>query len=152
MRVFASVLCCFLITPPLIGQEPDARAKDDMAVREVIQRYMTAREREDPAGIEALFTPDADQYTTAGEWRRGRASVVPGTLQASARNPGTRAIRVEAVRFVTPDVAVADGPYELPTGGTAERRVWTTIVLTREAGGWRIAAIRNMAPTSTGGR
>jgi uncharacterized protein (TIGR02246 family) len=152
MRAFATALCCLLTGPLLVGQEADPRARDESAVREVIQRYATARTREDPAAIEELFTADADQYTTAGEWRRGRAAVVPGTLQSSARNPGTRAIRVEAVRFVTPDVAIADGPYEIASDGTAARRMWTTIVLTREPGGWRIAAIRNMAPASTGGR
>jgi uncharacterized protein (TIGR02246 family) len=151
MPVFATTLCCLLTAVLLLGQESGPGVRDEAAVREVIQRYTTARTREDRAAIEALFTADADQYTTAGEWRRGRAAVVPGTLQSSARNPGTRAIRVEGVRFVTPDVAIADGPYEITTDGTPGRRMWTTIVLTREAGGWRIAAIRNMAPTSTAG-
>jgi hypothetical protein len=52
---------------------------------------------------------------------------------------------VTSVRFITPDVAIADGPYDIATGGTV-RHNWTTIVLKREAGAWRIAAIRNMAP------
>jgi len=32
-------------------------------------------------------------------------------------------------------------------GGT--RRMWATLVLKREADGWRIAAIRNMVPTGS---
>ncbi len=59
---------------------------------------------------------------------------------------GNRSITVAAVRFITPDVAIADGPYEIAGGGTV-RRMWTTLVLAREAGVWRIAAIRNMVPT-----
>jgi len=43
-------------------------------------------------------------------------------------------------------VAIADGPYEITSSGEV-RRMWTTFVLTREAGGWRISAIRNMVPT-----
>ena len=39
-------------------------------------------------------------------------------------------------------MAIADGPYEIAGGGTV-RRMWTTLVLEREAGVWRIAAIRN---------
>jgi uncharacterized protein (TIGR02246 family) len=147
MRFLTGAVCCLLIAPVLAGQSPDARVRDDAAVRDLVRRYVEARERRQAAEIEALFTADADQYTTAGEWRRGRAAVVPGTLRSSARNPGTRTIRVESVRFITPDVAIADGPYVIASGGADPRRMWTTLVVTREGNGWKIAAIRNIAPT-----
>lgn len=134
------ILALVLFTTPAFAQS----AADEAAVREVIQKYTSARDLKDPRAIEALFTADADQHTTAGEWRRGRDRVVPGTLEASSRNPGTRRIRVEAVRFLSPDVAIADGPYIIE--GT-NRTTWTTIVAKRERGAWRIAAIRNMVPT-----
>jgi uncharacterized protein (TIGR02246 family) len=134
-----------LASAGLAAQTPSA-STDEPAVREVVRRYVNARELKDPAAIEALFTADADQHTTSGEWRRGRAQIVPGTLESSKRNPGTRNITVQAIRFITPDVAIADGPYEI-TGTTGTRRMWATLVLKREAGGWRIAAIRNMIPT-----
>ena len=140
--VVAGVL---LASAGLAAQTPSA-STDEPAVREVVRRYVNARELKDPAAIEALFTADADQHTTSGEWRRGRAHIVPGTLESSKRNPGTRNITVQAVRFITPDVAIADGPYEI-TGTTGTRRMWATLVLKREAGGWRIEAIRNMIPT-----
>ncbi|MGH9148424.1 MAG: SgcJ/EcaC family oxidoreductase [Vicinamibacterales bacterium] len=133
----------------LSGQQTAHRPADDKAVRDVIAKYMEARELRDPSAIEQLFTADADQHTSSGEWRRGRANVVPGTLESSKRNPGARAIKVEAVRFLTPDVAIADGPYEIGTGSNI-RPMWTTIVVTRTSDGWRIAAIRNMVPTATG--
>jgi uncharacterized protein (TIGR02246 family) len=148
MRILAAAACCLLISPVLSGQSPDPRARDEAAVRDVVRRYVEARERRQAAEIEALFTPDADQYNTAGEWRRGRAAIVRGTLQSSARNPGTRTIQVESVRFITPDVAIADGPYAITSGGADPRRMWTTIVVVREGGGWKIAAIRNIAPTT----
>ena len=129
-----------------LAAQTSVSSQDEAAVREVVRRYVNARELKDPAAIEALFTSDADQHTTSGEWRRGRAQIVPGTLESSKRNPGTRMITVQAVRFITSDVAIADGPYEIAgAGGT--RRMWATLVLKREADGWRIAAIRNMVPT-----
>ena len=79
----------------------------------------------------------------------GRAEIVPGTLAASKQNTGTRTITVDSVRFITPDVAIADGPYVIaPPGGAAVRRMWTTIVVVRGTDGWRISAIRNMVPTA----
>lgn len=142
MRLLAIGALCLTIIAPLMGQQDDERA-----VREVVQKYMDARERRDAQALEALFTADADQHTTSGEWRRGRAAVVPGSLESSRRNAGSRAIRVESVRFVTPDVAIADGPYEISTA-TGVRRMWTTILIRRAPDGWRIAAIRNMVPTT----
>jgi uncharacterized protein (TIGR02246 family) len=149
MRLLAmTCLCCLLTVSSLLGQQPAGRSADETAVREVVRKYMNARELRDAAAIEALFTSDADQRTTSGEWRRGRAQIVPGTLESSRRNAGTRAITVESVRFLTADVALADGPYEISAAdGAGVRRMWTTIVLTRASGGWRIAAIRNMVPT-----
>ena len=58
-------------------------------------------------------------------------------------------LTVDSVRFITPDVAIADGPYVIaPPGGAAVRRMWTTIVVVRGTDGWRISAIRNMVPTA----
>jgi uncharacterized protein (TIGR02246 family) len=135
------LLVLLTLTAASLSAQSPATPADETAVREVVRRYVNAREVRDPKAIEALFTVDADQHTTGGEWRRGRAEVVKGTLASSARNPGTRTISVSAVRFVTPDVAIADGPYEIGV-----RKMWTTIVLEREDGGWRIAAIRNAVP------
>jgi len=123
------------------------QSPDEAAVRAVVRTYVNARELRDPAAIEAIFTADADQHTTSGEWRRGRAEVSRGALESSKRNPGNRSITVETVRFITPDVAIADGPYEISADGNV-RRMWTTIILEREGGAWRISAIRNMVPTA----
>ena len=131
------------LSPP--DAQTQASSSDETAVREVVRRYVNARELKDPSAIEALFTADADQHTTSGEWRRGRAQIVPGTMESSTRNPGSRNITIAAVRFITRDVAIADGPYEI-TGPGGTRRMWATLVLTRETDGWRIAAIRNMVP------
>ena len=140
-----------LAAPALAAQSPGGTSADEAAVRTLVRNYVNARELRDPKAIEALFTADADQHTTSGEWRRGRAQVVQGTLESSARNPGTRSITVTSVRFLTADVAIADGPYEIGSGSNT-RRMWTTIVAKRERDGWRISAIRNAVPTSTPSR
>jgi uncharacterized protein (TIGR02246 family) len=137
------LLLTLLVTPRLYAQAP-AAAADEKAVKALIQKYVDARDARDPKTIEDLFTSDADQYTTAGEWRRGRPQVVEGTAESTKQNPGDRSIDVKAIRFVTPDVAIADGYYNIK-GSPVQR--WTTILLKRESGVWRISAIRNMVPT-----
>jgi len=125
-------------------------AADEAAIRDVVKRYVDAREAKDPHAIETLFTTDADQLVSTGEWRKGRAEVVRGTLASSQSSAGKRTITVESIRFVAADVVLADARYEITsaTGGDS-RRMWTTLVLTRSATGWHISAIRNMLPAPT---
>jgi uncharacterized protein (TIGR02246 family) len=124
-----------------------ANGNDEAAIREVVSKYVDARERIDPKAVEQLFTSDADQLVSSGEWRKGRDAVVRGTMASSTNTGGKRTITVESVRFISSDVAIADGRYELTglAGGTS-RSMWTTIVLKRTGKEWRITAIRNMLP------
>jgi uncharacterized protein (TIGR02246 family) len=138
-------LFCLTIGSMVSAQSPAAKASDEAAVRDIVRRYTEARELSDPKAIEALFTADADQYTTSGEWRRGMSQMVKGMLETSARNPGARVITIAAVRFLTPDVAIVDGEYKT---GTDARLVWTTLTVKRDGRAWKIAAIRNIAPTA----
>ncbi len=124
-------------------------AADDAAIRDVVRRYVDARERRDREALVALFTSDADQLVSSGEWRRGREALVTGALASSARSGGTRTITVETVRFLGADVAIADGRYEIRgLQDGASRSMWTTFVLARRPDGWRISAIRNMLPAA----
>ena len=59
---------------------------------------------------------------------------------------GNRTIVLETIRFPAGDIAIADGRYEITGGQDGDRRMWSTFVMTRQAGAWRIAAIRNMLP------
>jgi uncharacterized protein (TIGR02246 family) len=131
------------------AQSANGDSQDEAAVRSVVKNYVEAREQKDPRATEALFTADADQLVSSGEWRKGRDAVVRGTMASSQQTGGTRSITVESVRFLAPGVAIADGRYELRglTGGKT-RRMWTAIIVTREKGSWKIAAIRNMLPAA----
>jgi uncharacterized protein (TIGR02246 family) len=143
----ATFSICFLTACSLLAQSTASKSGEETAIRDIVKKYADARERSDAKAIEALFTTDADQLTSSGEWRKGRDEVVRGTLASSRRTSGTRSITVEAVRFPSPGMAIADGRYEIAGGqGTSPRKMWTTLILTRAPEGWRIAAIRNMLP------
>src|SRR6266540_4234772 len=81
---------------------------DDAAIREVVKKYVDARDNKDARATEALFTSDADQLVSNGEWRKGRPDVVKGTMASSQNAPGKRTIQVETIRFIAPGVALAD--------------------------------------------
>jgi uncharacterized protein (TIGR02246 family) len=118
-----------------------AQSADEAAVREVVRKYVDARDHPDSKTLAALFTPDADQLVSNGQWRKGREEVVRGSITSSQNETGKRTITVESVRFLSPTVALADARYEL-----GDRKMWTTLLLTRDQTGWHIAAIRNMLP------
>jgi uncharacterized protein (TIGR02246 family) len=143
----AMIVLAFGLLLSVAPTDQSAEARDESAVREVVKQYVDARERRDAAAIAALFTETADQLTSSGEWRRSRDAIVQGTLASSAANAGTRTITIETVRFPARDVAIADGRYEIAgarEGGV--RKMWTSFVMIRDGGAWRIAAIRNMLP------
>jgi len=124
-------------------------ARNDADIRALVASYADAREKIDPKAVEALFTEDADQLVSSGEWRRGRPALVEGTMASSRNNAGRRTITVETIRMLASDVAIADARYEIaPANGGEPRRMWSTFVLKKTAKGWRISAIRNMLPAN----
>ena len=128
--------------------QPASDKGDEAAIREVVRKYVDAREQRDPASIGALFTPDADQLTSSGEWRRGRDALVKGALASSQNNVGKRTIAIDAVRFPAAGVALADGAYTISGAqGAAARNMRTSFLLVKGGDGWRISAIRNMLPS-----
>ena len=135
---------------PLFAQAPSSATSDETAIKEVVRKYIDAREARDPKAIEPLLTADADQLVSDGTWRRGRDALVRGMLESSRRTGGRRSITVESVRLLSKDVGLADGRYtQTGLAGGQDREMWTTIVLRRGPDGWQIAAIRNMLPAKS---
>lgn len=136
--------CLILLS---MGSPAEWLKEDEGEIRKVVAAYVDAREKMDPEAIGQLFTEDADQLVSSGEWRRGRESVVKGTMASSRSAGGKRTITIETIRMLDRDLAIVDGRYEL-TGlaGGDSRKMWTTLILKRAGNRWHIAAIRNMLP------
>ena len=149
MRMLLIVVLCLSTAGAALAQSPASRPSDDAAVREVVKKYMEARDRRDAKAVEALFTEDADQLVSSGQWRKGRPEIVSGTLASSDNNPGKRTLAVETIRYIDSGVALADARYKIAGEDTVStRKMWSTFLMKRGADGWRIAAIRNMLPAS----
>jgi uncharacterized protein (TIGR02246 family) len=149
MKILSGSVTCILLAGSLCAQSTGGEPGEEAAIREVVRKYVDAREIIDPHAIEALFTSDADQLVSSGEWRKGRPQVVTGTVASSKNEGGKRTITLESIRFLDPAVAIADGRYDLADlAGGATRHMWSTFLFKRGPDGWRIAAIRNMLPSA----
>ena len=139
-----ALLALLLLTAaPAAAQAP---ASDDAAVRAVVAAYAAARDKGDGAALGALFTADADQLVSSGEWRRGRPAVVQGSLASSQQNQGARTFTIETVRMVAANVALVDSRYDIAPPSGPTRRMWASWLLVKDGTAWKIAAIRNMLP------
>ena len=148
MRRSFLLLVCLASAPQLPAQNGVLEQGEETAVRELVAKYASARGSNDARAIAAIFTADADQLVSSGEWRKGRDTLVRGMLESSRQNAGGRTITVESVRMIAPGVRIADARYEIAApAGTAPRRMWSTFLAVRTSDGWRIAAIRNMLPS-----
>ncbi len=108
---------------------------------------MNARNSKDAAATRSLFTKDADQLVSTGIWRHGIDALIAGAMASSGKERNQSSITVEDVRFLSSDIAIVDGRYRTSEAKSgAARNMWTTLIVERRAGAWRIAAIRNMLP------
>lgn len=146
MRYITSLILFALTIGSLFGA-PTSNT-DDTAIRQLIQRYVEARNHMDQAALRELFTEDADQLVSTGQWRRGRDNLLQGAMASSKKENGKSSVTIEAVRMLGKDGAIADGRYETSAAdASSPRKMWSTFVVQRTGVGWRIAAIRNMLPT-----
>jgi uncharacterized protein (TIGR02246 family) len=150
LRNPGSILLGVLLLATMQGafaQAPD-RSADEKAIKAVIQEFLDARDANDPKRLSAVLTADADQQQTSGERRRGRDAVVKGSLSTQQSTGGKRTIAVDSIRFIAADTALADGRYDsVGRADGSDLHMLTVIVLRREGGAWKIAAIRNMVPS-----
>ena len=141
-----------LLAPAAALAHGGEHAAEEKAIKAVIQEFLDARDANDPKRVAAVLTADADQQQTSGERRRGRDAVVKGSLSTQQSTGGKRTIAVDSVRFIAADVALADGRYDsVGRADGSDLHMLTSMVLRREAGVWKIAAIRNMRPSGEGG-
>lgn len=146
-RPSLAILLLWPISDSALAQVGPQRG-DEAAIRRVVEAYIATREDDAAGSLRNLLTEDVDQQITSGRMRTGRDAVVDGALETTRSTGGKRVITVETVRFITPDVAIVDGPYDI-TGRTdgPDRHYRTSIVLEKEGSDWKITAIRNMQPT-----
>jgi uncharacterized protein (TIGR02246 family) len=132
----------FSIAPlPVAGQ---TRSADEQGVREVIRATGAALNTRDWDAAAAVFAEDGDVVLPRGPRISGRSAIRTLWQERWSGVPAERKITltVRSLRFLAPDVAIADCTAEFTAGEPARDRA--TYVIVRDAGTWRVAALRVM--------
>jgi uncharacterized protein (TIGR02246 family) len=119
---------------------------NEQAIIDLVDQYGKARAEKNVDLLNAILVEEVDQLVSTGEWRRGLDESLAGMLRSSTRQPGSRSLSVEKVRFITDSCAIADARYVIDNGDGTERKMWSTFVAVFDGNQWKIAAIRNMLP------
>lgn len=130
---------------------PQPASADLDAIRDVLNRLVTAWNQADGDAYGALFTDDADYIDVTGGHTRGGPAI--GQLHQFLFNGPLRGSKLEAdgygsnVQLIAPDVAIviAVGTSRLAEQASApeDRRSINTTILVKRAGEWRIRAFQN---------
>jgi hypothetical protein len=123
--------------------------KDRKSISLLIDSYSLAREKSDTMLLKTILTGDIDQLVSTGEWRNGIRSAVDGMLKSSAGNPGRRTLTIARIKFLQTNTAIADCNYDIQNEDSTMRKMWSTFVVIKDGGKWKISAIRNMLPTTS---
>jgi uncharacterized protein (TIGR02246 family) len=130
-------------------------ADDRAALESVVSQLEAAWNAMDGSAFAAPFASDADFVTIRGEHFRGRPVIAAGhaaifrTIYAGSTNQCI----IEGARLLRPEVALVhvhsllDAPQG-PLVGTHRARF--SLVLTKEAGTWEIAALHNTLEAAPG--
>ena len=125
---------------------------DEQAIRDMVAAREAAWNAGDTVAYSQLLTEDADIVSATGRPAQGRDALLKLFAEQHANvYAGVRTqTRVTKVRMLGKDVALADVSYELEGGKVdAIRRGQMAFVVRKEAGRWRIAAIRSIPERST---
>lgn len=139
------ILFIGLALPTLYGQSAN---REELTIRTLIDTYSAARDKQDTLLLKSILTHDIDQLVSTGEWREGIRGSMAGMARSTQTNPGGRSLKVEKIRFLDPKSALVDARYITRNSDGSERHMWSTFVVLRQKGDWKITAIRNMLPSA----
>ena len=133
-----------LATAPSWAEQPKGDPADEKALRELHQEFVAAYNKGNVEAVAAFYAPDADFVGIRGDTYHGRAEIANFFAQhkgATLKSP------FGSLRFITPDVAIADRSEELtPTVEGGPGRIHATVVYVKRDGKWLQASVRLMVP------
>lgn len=127
---------------------------EEAAIRKLYAQYTAAFNKHDPKAASAFWAVDGDYMEPDGRHAKGRDEVEKLFTQEhqTVFKDGTLALSIETIWFITEDVAMVDGNYDV--SGVVDlqgkqlpvRRGHLTAILLREGDTWKVEASRAMIP------
>ena len=148
MRIILLILLEITALPFLNAQQGIANKSLQKEISAVIDKYSEAREKRDTVLLKSILSADVDQLVSNGEWRNGITASVQGMLRSSATNSGTRTLVIDKTKMINSTAAIVDCRYDIKNADGSDRKMWSSFILVREKGNWKISAIRNMLPAT----
>jgi uncharacterized protein (TIGR02246 family) len=133
---------------PQDGQKAQAATPTppgEMEIRVLLKAVTNAYNQADAKGLSARFTDDAELFDQDGEVVRGRESIGRHYGEAFANGPTCKISGdVEAVHFLSPDVASVVGRFQLEDEkGAALSSGRYSLIAVRKGDQWRLAELRD---------
>ena len=128
---------------------------NEKAIRALYEQFAVSWNKHDVDALVAMWTVDGDHLEPDGTLAKGRDGIkeLLTKQHASVFKNSKLSLNIEDVWFITGDVALVDGSYELsgavlPDGTALEpRKGHLTAVILNERGKWYITASRLMIPS-----
>jgi uncharacterized protein (TIGR02246 family) len=129
--------------PDPANVSPRGQSEDETAIRAVDEAFVRDYNKGDSKALAALFTEDAEVVEADGARYRGRDPIEQGLADTFAASKGAKiAFEIEAIRFLSPDVAEEEGRSVVtPEEGAPVSRLYTVLYVKRD-GRWFISGVR----------
>jgi uncharacterized protein (TIGR02246 family) len=149
MKIQIILMLVFLgVTKLACAQNSEFSDADEIAIRTLIAQYLETRIQNNEEALRSLLTKDVDQLPTSGNLRSGIDEVAIGVLANTSNTGGDRSITIQSIRYIGSSVAIVDGLYDILNRlDGIDRHYLTSFIVIKEAGRWKITAIRNMQPS-----
>lgn len=146
MTLRPSTLVTLAMVVSVMAAAPNAQpTADDTAVRAVLDRFYDGWNSHDIDKMVSAYAADVDHINVFGEWHKGKAEIRQDLtlLHNGPAPPGRKVPTVEKIRFIGPEVAVAQVSSMSPLGLNLG-----TYVLEKRSEGWLIVSFTNVVPTT----
>lgn len=128
-----------------------AQTADEAAIRDNVKHLEIGWNTKSGAQFVKPFAEDADYVVINGMYLKGRAQIEKTHQQIfdTIFKDTSVTLKIRQIRFLRPEVAVVhvDGHRDAPTENLKQGAL-VTLVMTKEKGGWVIAAFQNTAVTT----
>lgn len=129
---------------------------DDQGIRQVLAGFVEAWNRHDASAFSMAFAEDADFTNVRGMSAHGRLEIEKfhAPVFATVFKDSTLKITQSKIRYIKPDVAAVDAPWEMTGAKTPDghdialRKGLLDLVMIRQAAQWRVAIMHNMELSS----